>query len=73
MVPIALIRIPDLCHCRYLMIPSIGPTALKEAHSIAEQLSDAQSKRTMRRIAGDRLAEHAKRRAYAKKESSKSR
>jgi ribosomal protein S17E len=47
----------------------------EEARSVAEQLSDPESKRTMLRIAGDydRLAEHAQRRAPAKKESSQSR
>jgi hypothetical protein len=46
----------------------------EEARTIAEQLSDPESKRTMLRIADDyeRLAEHAKLRARSQSQSSSS-
>jgi hypothetical protein len=46
----------------------------EEARTIAEQLSDPESKRTMLRIADDyeRLAEHAKQRARSQSQSSSS-
>jgi len=44
----------------------------EEARSIADQLTEPESKRTMLRIAGDyeRLAEHAERRARRQSQSS---